>query len=708
MFSSTSLDRPEFAYYFSPLFDFPLLGCQREPDTSDRENLNKRTFTTINLTSFSITETDMSLDNSRCAGSGQSDTAHSDDGDQGLHDDPQLDKPVDERGDGRGSEDSEAYEVELREQTIIQQKMTRLYLLIQDNDTDEGACESIANIEGWRTMVNTPTSDGSKETPLHIATRKGFAKIAEHLLVAGADVNAEDGTKTQPLQKACDEGNNEMVKVLCGHGPMMTQRNEDGWYPIHVAIAEGLEADTVRLLLGPDKECINAKESLFGLTPLNLAVYYGKENIVSTLLEHGADPAIKATDGWTPLMTAVEQREFEIFDRLLLYLESHCQEDFIDVQNKLGKTVLMSLITAIGENNESSQAWASFTRLLELGPRVGVADKGGRTVLHHAISCAVHTKDPSVALDILHLAKDGTLLLKDKQGNTAFDIALDASPNAETANQVLDKIIDRLKEGYLRIELLCWLVQRKEMHDKAKQLLSEVEGSRSPNEALKSNEWGLVEWVVFHRLPQVLMSYVTATRQISPSSDQRESEGTRENCQKLIDSLENDDFEKKKLSKSTPLPTRDRGKKIHSRGGEGEGGGKEEGQSLRDMRDILDFYLVSKTATSLETLDLSKPSDEMKPSLKELHAAVIQMRQDDREFTTFVKSRNVDEIVYKNERLETVGDTIERFQKLLPRSNGSAEPTSQSVYGFGGEFTWVHFPSTNVSLPRNSVFVPPN
>lgn len=654
----------------------------------------------------------MSLDNSKRAGSGQSDSPIPIGDESDLPRVTTMDKPDDDHDDGRSSENSEEHEVQSHEEMTVPPERMRLQVLIEEDVTDgdalksiEDALKSVHSTEERMAIVNTPILDESKETPLHIAAREGFLKVAKLLLDNGAEVNAKDGSEAQPLHRACEEGHEELVKALCEHKDTdVTQKDEDGWYPIHLAIWARLEADTIQLLLGSDNKCIDEKARGAGWTPLNMAVYRGYAKLASTLLEHGANPAIQDADGWTPLMAAAKRRHYNIFDHLLSHLKERGREDIINTQDNQGKTVLMELFAATVNDEQSlGELRASITKLLELRPTVDVTDDGKETVLHYAISFAISINDSSLTLKTIDLAKDDILLLKDEQGKTALDIALDAIPSAspdadsdtESPHQVLDAMIRRLKDGNLRNELLCLLVQREAMYGKAKDLLSAPVEKDEIDKNLDHDKWGLVEWLIFYGLSQVLMSYVTAIRENGRNSDHHNFEDNREVREKIVDWLGKQEHK----TKNAPLPIREREKRKDNRGS--EDGAKDEGQVLRDIKDILDFYLVEATTRSEESTELSKPEHGMKDSLKRFDAAVIQMRQDDRGSTRFVKFRTVGEVVYQDVRLETVGATIKRFQELLPRPHDSAEPPSQGAEGFGGEFTWIHLPCTNVSLPVN-------
>jgi ankyrin repeat protein len=113
---------------------------------------------------------------------------------------------------------------------------------------------------GFRSLVNTPDSDGS--TPLHLAI------IARWVWLNGAEDN-------------------------------------DGWSRTskdRLAYEKEQQVSVALLLLnnGADIEALDAQ----GATALHHAIGFGTEQVISVLLEYGADVAVKAGDGKTALQMA--------------------------------------------------------------------------------------------------------------------------------------------------------------------------------------------------------------------------------------------------------------------------------------------------------------------------------------------------------------------------------------------------------------------
>ncbi|KAF2194331.1 ankyrin, partial [Zopfia rhizophila CBS 207.26] len=74
----------------------------------------------------------------------------------------------------------------------------------------------------------------------------------------------------------------------------------------------------------------NALDPDTGWSPLSYAVSQGLEKIVSTLLEHGADPKIYHTDASTMLHLAAAGQNMKIFETIL----PHCAVTALDSENR--------------------------------------------------------------------------------------------------------------------------------------------------------------------------------------------------------------------------------------------------------------------------------------------------------------------------------------------------------------------------------------
>eukprot|EP00744_Colponema_vietnamica_P001749 GILI01002862.1.p2 GENE.GILI01002862.1~~GILI01002862.1.p2 ORF type:complete len:236 (+),score=53.74 GILI01002862.1:86-793(+) len=122
---------------------------------------------------------------------------------------------------------------------------------------------------------------------------------------------------SDPLTKACKEGNSEEVKRLIREGIDVNQKDKNGSTALFTACWYGRES-VANLLLEHGAE-VNAQNVRLN-TPLHLCVEKGHVNIVLVLLMAGADPEIKNSlgqraidmnDSLKPLMTEViRNREY--------------------------------------------------------------------------------------------------------------------------------------------------------------------------------------------------------------------------------------------------------------------------------------------------------------------------------------------------------------------------------------------------------------
>jgi ankyrin repeat protein len=134
-----------------------------------------------------------------------------------------------------------------------------------------------------------------EETPLHVASRREQADIAQLLLDHGADRNAQNNKSHTPLHLSSDCGHVEVVRILLEQGADTEAQDMFGRTPLSDASARG-HAEVAQVLL-EHGAAVNAKDS-FNCTPL----YYAEgEEVARVLLKHGADTNTLDIDGRTPL-----------------------------------------------------------------------------------------------------------------------------------------------------------------------------------------------------------------------------------------------------------------------------------------------------------------------------------------------------------------------------------------------------------------------
>lgn len=135
-------------------------------------------------------------------------------------------------------------------------------------------------------------------TPLHFAALENHREVVDLLLIQGANLNARDDEfHMTPIGWANERGHTEMVDYLY---------SRDSEVNLNRAAAYGLTG-RVRELLSKDSAQINAMDH-YG-TPIHEASLWGRPQIVTLLLEHGAEPNLKNCHGQTALEIAQGQVE---------------------------------------------------------------------------------------------------------------------------------------------------------------------------------------------------------------------------------------------------------------------------------------------------------------------------------------------------------------------------------------------------------------
>jgi hypothetical protein len=133
------------------------------------------------------------------------------------------------------------------------------------------------------TCARDPNAYYCQETPLHMASVRGHAKVVHLLLQHNADVN-----------------------VRC--------RGSGRWTPLHYASIRG-HANVVQLLLEHGADV--TAQTVANNTPLFLASFHGHVEVLRLLLEQGADIHTRGQNNQTPYRAAIENRRVEVAQLLL-------------------------------------------------------------------------------------------------------------------------------------------------------------------------------------------------------------------------------------------------------------------------------------------------------------------------------------------------------------------------------------------------------
>ncbi|MCC2955582.1 ankyrin repeat domain-containing protein [Massilia sp. IC2-477] len=148
------------------------------------------------------------------------------------------------------------------------------------------------------------------EPALVLAVREGSMRVFDALLAhPGTDLEAKAMNGNTALMMAAFKNNRRAAEALLAKG---AQVNRAGWTPLHYAAAAGSE-DIARLLIARKAklDAVSPRES-GAYTPLMMAAREGQPAVVRLLLEGGANPQLKNTEGLTAAQIAERAGQTDI------------------------------------------------------------------------------------------------------------------------------------------------------------------------------------------------------------------------------------------------------------------------------------------------------------------------------------------------------------------------------------------------------------
>lgn len=139
-------------------------------------------------------------------------------------------------------------------------------------------------------------------TPLKIAIEEGYEDLAAWLLERGADPHAADARKEPPLAACARLGRNALFDRLMGLAPPKSALNR----ALGAAVVAGRSALARRLLAAR----ANPNARIRRISPILIRAIDKRDvELVQDLLDHGANPNVEDPLGWTPLCDAVSVAE---------------------------------------------------------------------------------------------------------------------------------------------------------------------------------------------------------------------------------------------------------------------------------------------------------------------------------------------------------------------------------------------------------------
>ena len=264
---------------------------------------------------------------------------------------------------------------------------------------------------------------GPDPAELHEAARSGDVQAVHELIDDGVNVGAISEKGRTALHLAAREGHLEIVKSLIAAGapiniPANNYSSDVDMMPLHLAAFHGHRACAAALVeAGAAMKCCKDRSALMW------AAVGGHADIISDLIEAGADPKEANRWGWTALHLA---RNDDCCSRLVAASVD------IEARDWRGCTPIM-----IAVGNERPSAVIS---LIALGADVNARSTDGRSALHIAASWDLRAEAANVEAMTAALLKAGAEVdTQNEDGETPLMLA------AETGHLCAAKLL--IKHG---------------------------------------------------------------------------------------------------------------------------------------------------------------------------------------------------------------------------------------------------------------------
>ncbi|HZK20432.1 MAG TPA: ankyrin repeat domain-containing protein [Treponemataceae bacterium] len=245
--------------------------------------------------------------------------------------------------------------------------------------------------------------DSYGNTPLHIAILHNAPKAQiNYLIKAGSEINARNRNGDSPLYLAIQQNSRFVGELLLIRQADVFATNTENYSPLRLALTSGGEVQDWLLT----SEIIKASDGV-GNTPLHYACEWKLNDSVAVLLEKGAKPNVKNTNGESPLFFAIKGNNPSTIE---LLLKNNAD---INSRDYLGNTALHACI--------SHNADDAILTLIRNGAAINVQNISGKTPLHEAASTG------QVALVNILLTNNADINTADATGRTPLIDAIQAN-----------------------------------------------------------------------------------------------------------------------------------------------------------------------------------------------------------------------------------------------------------------------------------------
>ncbi|PAA62749.1 hypothetical protein BOX15_Mlig017318g2 [Macrostomum lignano] len=222
----------------------------------------------------------------------------------------------------------------------------------------EGNEDVVKKLADYGADVNLRNNQG--ENAVHMATQMRFFDMVKLLERKDCCLDQEDKTGKTPLMIACSNNDSSIVDFLLSRNVLLEPCTKENRQAIHFACeAGGLEVlqklveknvsiccidsagitslmlaalagsrETVKILLTtvPDLNFVTAKDN-YGKTALEYAIIGQNSELLSDLISAGCDVNNRKSNGWTPLLIAIEVGKAAADSMVQILIANGCSKD---------------------------------------------------------------------------------------------------------------------------------------------------------------------------------------------------------------------------------------------------------------------------------------------------------------------------------------------------------------------------------------------
>ena len=291
---------------------------------------------------------------------------------------------------------------------------------------------------GAEAGVEIDLADGRGRTPLYLAAALNAPPVVEVLLRHGAAPNVRDQIGRTPLWMAANRSNAQVVQLLLEAGARANEPNNDGITPLHVA-SENPDAVVLRLLVEAGAD-LNAR-GRNRYTPLMSAIAAGADlYAVQALIDGNADVNAEDDQNRSAILLLTSRRAAAPDAPQIITALVEAGAD----PNAMNSSLITPLMEACRQKNT-----AVVETLLKVGARVDLRDRNSWTPLLHAAS-------QGAPLEIYeHLKKAGVDIDgSTRRGSSPLMVAMESDVDIEGLKALLDAGANPNYKGFDTISVL--------------------------------------------------------------------------------------------------------------------------------------------------------------------------------------------------------------------------------------------------------------